>query len=196
MRQFRAGWVPFSGAVRRSSARRRPAVIPFRAALARRGRRRRRSSPGTWRPGRGCGSAAARRRATRSATARAGRGGRCALALESARGVLGRGQPAVLDQRRGAVVAAGSPVSARIAAAPTAASPGMSPSRDRPSSPRADTISASTVRSWPRMRCRSLSSSAMRRNRPSRRHQATAPSVSACAANTARHTRPLIRLPP
>ena len=56
-------------------------------------------------------------------------------------------------------------------------------------------MSASTVRSWARMRCRSPSSSATRRNRP-RRHQATAPSVSASTANTARQTRPLIRLPP
>jgi hypothetical protein len=89
----------------------------------------------------------------------------------------------------------GSPVSAKIAAAPTAVSPGMSASRDRPRSPSTATMSASTARSWARVRCRSPSSSAQRRS-SARRWDTTTPSVLASAANTARHTRLAGRWPP
>jgi hypothetical protein len=52
----------------------------------------------------------------------------------------------------------GSPVSAKIAAAPVAVKPGMSPSRARPKLARAATMPASVSRSWARARCRSPSS--------------------------------------
>ena len=69
------------------------------------------------------------------------------------------------------------------------------PRRDRPSSASTLTMSASTARSWARMRCRSPSSSATRRSRP-RRDQATTPSVPVSVAKILRLIGPHAFWPP
>ena len=77
----------------------------------------------------------------------------------------------------------GSPVSAEIAAAPTAVSPGTSASRDRPSSPSTAAMSASTARSWARALQVAQLIGAPPQQR--RRWDTTTASVLASAANTA-----------
>ena len=100
----------------------------------------------------------------------------------------------MLDQRFRGFVAA-RVASAKITAAPVSVSPGMSPSRERPSSPPSTArISASTASSWARRRRRSPSSPAIRRNRP-RRDQPTA-SGSSSTASTFRAILPMARFAP
>ena len=132
-------------------------------------RRRPGSSPRTWRPSRGCDRSSGHT-ARQTVSRRPGRPRRemCAWPAKAPEALSDGDSPACLTSDDELSYRRGSPVSAKIAAAPTAVSPGMSASRDRPSSPSTAAMSASTARSWARVRCRSPSSSAHRRSRPRR----------------------------
>jgi hypothetical protein len=113
--------------------------------------------------------------------------------------VVAGAQAGVLDQRAGGVEAGWSPVSARMAAAPTALSPGMLATRLVSWSwSRMPVMRCSVSASWPRAWCQSPSTSAARSNPPGR--WASTPSVSllgsVAAVQTARMIRWQRRTPP